>query len=85
MYLGRIGLQEAHLLCIPAYPFGALVALWRSSKPALNTIWGALVRKLTVDWEVSVILILGFLQLDQIKKLAQSSSRPAVTGVISTK
>ena len=74
LYLGRTGLQEALLLCIAAYTFWALVALWRSSKPVLDTMWGALARQLTVAWAVNVILILGFLQLDLVSSYFDVSS-----------
>ncbi len=47
-YLGRIGLQEALLLCMAGYTFWTLVALWRSSGPALNTLWGVLASQIAV-------------------------------------
>jgi hypothetical protein len=74
LYLGRIGLREALLLCIAGYTFWALVALWRSSKPVLDTFWGALARQLTVAWAVNVILVLGFLQLDLVSRYFDDSS-----------
>lgn len=74
LYLGRIGLQEALLLCIAGYTFWALVALWRSSKPVLDTLWGALARQLTVAWAVNAILVLGFLQLDLVDRYFEVSS-----------
>jgi hypothetical protein len=74
LYLGRIGLQEALLLCIAGYTFWALVALWRSGKPVLDTMWGALARQLTVAWAINVILVLGFLQLDLVSRYFDVSS-----------
>jgi len=87
LYLGRTGLQETLLLCIAGYTFWVLVALWRSSKLVLDTMWGALARQLTVAWAINVVLVLGFLQLDLVSRYfdvssAMHSDKPATNSII---
>lgn len=75
LYLGRIGLQQALLFCIGGYTFWLLVSLWRCSKPAMNSIWGVLARRLVVAWAINTILILTFLQIDLVGKYFDVYSR----------
>lgn len=73
LYLDRIGLQQALLLCVAGHTSWTLVALWRSSTGKLNTLWGALTRQLTVAWAVNAILVLGFLQLGLVERYLDAS------------
>ena len=77
LYLGRIGLQQSLLVCITGHTVWIVVSLWRASRPAVNTWWGALVRQLAVVWTVGVILVVAFLQLDLIERYLDALSATA--------
>jgi hypothetical protein len=66
IYGDQIALQQALLPCMAGYAFWLVVSLWRSSKPVMNTFWGALARQLAVVWALNAFMILAFLQLELI-------------------
>lgn len=68
IYGGQTGLQQALLPFLAGYTFWMLVSLWRSSKPVMNTLWGALARQLAVVWALNVIMILTFLQFELVEE-----------------
>jgi hypothetical protein len=72
LYLGRIALQQALLLCFGGYTFWLLVSLWRCSKAAMDSIWGPLARQLVVVWAINTVLILAFLQIDLVGRYFDS-------------
>lgn len=65
---GRLGLQQALLVCFASYTFWLLVALWRCSASAAHTLGGVLVRHLIVVWAINTVLTASFLEVDLVRR-----------------
>jgi len=71
VYVDRMALQQALLICFAAYTAWILVAVWRCAHNAKKRLWGLFARLLTVAWACNTIMVLVFLQFDLVTKYLQ--------------
>ena len=71
VYIDRIAMRQALLLCFAAYTAWILVSVWRCANNTKERIWGLFARLLTVAWAGNTIMVLAFLQFDLLMKYFQ--------------